>query len=271
MAATNGSLDRERVPGLRAGQATGILPATVASEWTKLRSVRSTYWTLAVLVLVSVGFGAVISAVEASYAGDPTALSLSSFVSDAPFILAVLGALTVTSEYSSGMIRTSLIAQPHRGTLLAGKALVFTGIALAASVVTSLASFLVGQSVQEGHAAGLSDPGVLRAVVGVALYATVIGLTGLAFGLLIRHTAAALSAVVGLLVVLPLIAAGMQAAGAGAVSKWLPTAAAGQLTAVVPRTADPGLFSAWPQFGVTIGWAAILLGAAAVLFDRRDA
>lgn len=261
-------------PGPRAG-----LPGTIASEWTKLRTLRSTYWLLAVLIVGALILGIGMAAVDAELVrSDPSqaqslspAESLSGFAFAAPLLLSVLGALTITAEYSTGMIRTTLTAQPRRGTVFAAKATVLAGTFAAVSLLVSLCTYFLGEAVMggTGHYAALPDPAV--PVAGIALYATLIGLTAFALGVIIRHTAGAIATMAGILFILPLIAAGLSAAGISGLSRWLPTSAGDQILAAVPGTADPALFSGWAQMGVTAAWTVILLGAAAVLLARRDA
>ena len=195
------------------------LASAVRSEFTKLRSVRSTYWSLLVMIIVCVGMGVLFSAGQASQVTGAAnaaerAAALSSARSGAvtnsliglligQLVIAVLGALTITSEYSTGMIRTSLTAMPRRGTVYAAKALVFGAVALVAGLVTSFASFLAGQAMLGGvHAsASLSQPGVLRAVIGGGLFLAVCGLLSYGIGGVLRHTAGAIGASIGLLFV----------------------------------------------------------------------
>src|SRR6202453_3610914 len=140
------------------------LRGALASEFTKLRSVRSTYWTLGALFIVSVGLGIAITAGTASNmvnnpgnkAGfDATQASLGAFFQIGQLIIAVLGAMVITSEYSTGMIRTSLTAQPRRGVVYAAKAMVFTGVTLVISLVTSFLAFFLGQALI-GHGVSAS-------------------------------------------------------------------------------------------------------------------
>ena len=180
------------------------------SEWTKLRSVRSTFWALTVTVVLGVALGAVVSAVTAhgyakfSVSGklswDPTGVSLVG-VYVAQLAIAVLGVLAISSEYSSGMISTSLIAVPKRGRVLAAKSLVFAVVTFVLGEVISFTAFFVGQALISGHAphAALGDPGVARAVVGAGLYLTALAVLSVAAGTLLRHPAAAIAAMVGVL------------------------------------------------------------------------
>ncbi|WP_300609261.1 ABC transporter permease [Trebonia sp.] len=149
-------------------------PDVLGSEWTKLRSVRSTFWALTVTVVLGVGLGAVISAAAArgyarfSASGklswDPTGVSQVG-VAIAPPAIVVLGVLFISSEYSSGMIRTSLIAVPKRGRVLAAKSLVFAAVTVVVGEVVCFTAFFAGQALISGYAphAALGDPGVARA------------------------------------------------------------------------------------------------------------
>src|SRR5277367_4006294 len=132
------------------------LKGALASEFTKLRSVRSTYWTLGALFFVSVGLGIAITAgTAANFANNPgnragfdaTQASLGAFFELGQLIIAVLGAMVITSEYSTGMIRTSLTAQPRRGVVYAAKGIAFTSVTLVISLVTSFVAFFVGQAI----------------------------------------------------------------------------------------------------------------------------
>jgi hypothetical protein len=137
----------------------------IASEFTKLRSVRSTYWTLGALLVVSVGLAVAIAAgTEAHFTNHPfaevgfdaTQTSLGAFFELGQLIIAVIGAMVITSEYSTGMIRTSLTAQPRRGVVYAAKAIVFTTLTLIISLVTAFAAFFAGQAMYAGSAVGES-------------------------------------------------------------------------------------------------------------------
>ena len=152
------------------------LAGTLRSEFTKLRSVRSTYWTIAAVVVVSVGFAAIAGLAIANNihnnpvnkAGmDTTQASLGAFFELGQLIIAVLGVLVITSEYSTGMIRTSLAVMPRRGVLYAAKAMVFAAVTLTISLVASFVDFFVGQGIlsSKHYNTTLSQPDVLRAVL----------------------------------------------------------------------------------------------------------
>jgi ABC-2 type transport system permease protein len=146
-----------------AGQAG--LRGAIASEFTKLRSVRSTYWTLGALFIVSVGLAVAITAGSAAnFANNPgnkagfdaTQTSLGAFFEIGQLIIAVIGAMVITSEYSTGMIRTSLTAQPRRGVVYAAKAIAFTSVTLVISIVTSFIAFFAGQAMLSGKGVAAS-------------------------------------------------------------------------------------------------------------------
>jgi ABC-2 type transport system permease protein len=264
-------------------QRAAFRPATfgdaLRSEWTKLRSLRSTFWALTVTVVLGIGLGAAISAAAAhGYANssassklswDPTALSLDG-IGIATLAIAVLGVLCISSEYSSGMISTSLIAVPKRGRVLAAKSLAFAAVTFVVGEVTSFAAFFVGQALISGHAphAALGDPGVARAVVGAGLALTALAVLSVAVGTVLRHPAAAIAAMIALLFVLPAIAQALPDSWRNPVTEFWPTQAGGQLTSVyhAPHTLQP-----WPGFGVMCLFTAIVYAIAWTLLDRRDA
>src|SRR5579863_7962153 len=230
-------------PDHRAAFRAATFTDALRSEWTKLRSVRSTFWALTATVVLGIGLGAAISAAAAhgyaksSASGklswDPTALSLDG-IGIATLAIAVLGVLFMSSEDSSGMIRTSLIAVPKRGRVLAAKSLVFAVVTFAVGEVTSFIAFFAGQALISGHApdAALGDPGVARAVVGAGLALTALAVLSVAAGTLLRHPAAAIAAMIAVLFVLPGIAQALPDSWRNPVTEFWPTLAGGQLASV---------------------------------------
>src|SRR6516164_1816412 len=284
------------------------LAGTLRSEFTKLRSVRSTYWTIAAVVVVSVGFAAIAGLAIANNihnnpvnkAGmDTTQASLGAFFELGQLIIAVLGVLVITSEYSTGMIRTSLTAMPRRGTVYAAKLIVFTTVTLVVSLITSFISFFVGQAAMSGSGVTASlfhsvtipangvqngppnnvtfngtiviTPGtVLTAILGTALFVTVVGLIAFGLGSIIRHTAGAITSAIGLMFVIPIILQLLPNTWRWDIVRFFPDAA-GRVLSVTVGQHNPHLWSAWPQFGVTLVYAAVLVGVGAYLFRTRDA
>ncbi|GAA5074901.1 ABC-type transport system involved in multi-copper enzyme maturation permease subunit [Thermocatellispora tengchongensis] len=241
------------------------------SEWIKIRSVRSTLWTLLTTVVVMIALGFLIAASTASLgeraAFDPTMASLSGG-SVASLVIAALGVLVISGEYRTGMIHTSLLAVPDRLRLLTAKIAVFSAVAFAVSLAASLASFLVGAMVFGEDAPGLGDPGVLRAVLGSALFLTAGGLYGLAFGALIRHTAGAIVAVAAATVVLPQMTNLLPGTWGDVVHDYFTTNAGQRILSASPQ--DGGL-GPWAGFGVYCAWITLTMVPAALLMVRRDA
>jgi ABC-2 type transport system permease protein len=266
-------------PDHRAAFRAATFGDVLRSEWVKLRSVRSTFWALTVTVVLGVGLGAVISTVTAhAYAKmtvsgklswDPTGVSQAG-VAIASLAIVVLGVLCISSEYSSGMIRTSLIAVPKRGRVLAAKSLIFAGVTFVVGEVTCFAAFFVGQSLISGHAphAALGDPGVARAIAGGGLYLAALAALSVAAGTLLRHPAAAIASMIAVLLVLPGIAQALPDSWRNPVNEFWPTQAGEQLTSVhhAAHALQP-----WPGFGVMCLFVAIVYAIAWTLLDRRDA
>jgi ABC-type transport system involved in multi-copper enzyme maturation permease subunit len=253
----------------------------VRSEFTKIRSTRSTYWTLLALVVVTVGLGALVSFGTAQHPGDTgpgfdaTQRSLGGlYVSQ--LVIVVLGALTITSEYSTGMIRSTLIAEPRRGVVFAAKAAVFAAVSLVTGLVVSFLSFFVGQAVMSGHrnllgqplSVSLGDPNVLRAVIGGGLFLAACGMLAFGLGMLLRHTAGAITASIGLLFVLSILVNFLPQSWQDHVDKWMPAIAGTMIWTTRP---DPQYLSPWTGFAVLCGYAAAALIGGWIVFRSRDA
>jgi ABC-2 type transport system permease protein len=183
----------------------------------------------------------------------------------------VLGTLVVTSEYGTGMIRATLAAVPRRGAVLAAKAVVLTGTLLVAGTVTAVAGYLGGNAFLSAEGIGLSldDEGVLRALVGSGLYLAGLGLLSMAAGLLVRHTAAALSTVLAVVFVLGNMAFLLP----GTWGEWVARALPGNAGSVVatPVSFNPEALAPWTGFAVFAAEVAVLLAVAAWAFRSRDA
>ena len=266
-------------PDHRAAFRAATFGDVLRSEWTKLRSVRSTFWALTVTVVLGIGLGAVVSAAAArgyaksSVSGklswDPTAVSLDG-IGIATLAIAVLGVLCVSSEYSSGMIRTSLIAVPKRGRVLAAKSLVFAAVtsSWARPPASRRSSRARPSSAATPPHAALGDPGVAWAVMGAGLALTALAVLSVAAGTVLRHPAAAIACMIAVLFVLPAIAQALPDSWRNPVTEFWPTQAGGQLASVhhSAHTLQP-----WPGFGVMCLFTAIVYAIAWMLLDRRDA
>ena len=267
------------VAGARTRSPQPISPARLSdalrSEWTKLTSLRSTFFTLLTTVLLVVGVGTLISyesSVHHQVANgpyDPTQMSLAA-LTIGQLAMAVLGVLVMTSEYATGMIRTSLAAVPRRRRLLAAKAIVFGLVAVVTGEIVSFLAFFLGQAVISGHqpTASLSDPGVARAVVGAGLYLALVGLMALAFGTILRHTAGAIVTVVAILFVLPGVVQALPTSWRNPVEKYWPTQAGSQIFRVGSAA---HVLSPWAGFADLVIFVIILGAIATALLQRRDA
>jgi hypothetical protein len=252
------------------------------SEWTKLRSVRSTYWTLVTAAVLTVGLSAIICAIFVAQYSHLKASDLAGFDAAstsltggilAQLAVAVLGVLVITGEYATGMIRTTICAVPQRLHMLGAKAAVFTAVTFGVTMASCFIAFFAGQAIlsRKHMGVGIADPRVLRTVVGTALYLTVLGLLALGIGALLRKTAGAICAVVGILFVVPVLASFLPASLSG-VEKYLPSAAG---TAIINSTArqagSADTLGPWIGIAVFAAYAAVALVAAAALLQRRDA
>jgi ABC-2 type transport system permease protein len=271
------AVSRREAPsaGRAPGQRRAGFGAALRSELTKIRTVRSTYWTLVALIAITVIIGASTCAVtgpgQAGPGYDPTYLSLDGLILG-QLIIAVLGALTITSEYSTGMIRASLTVQPRRGTVYAAKAAAVALVAMAAGLAASFTSFLLGQAILDRRDLGtsLGQPHVLRAVIGAGLFLAVSGLLALGLGAIFRSAAGAIAAASAVLFMTIPVEAFLPAAIQTAVDRWIPFNAGSQVFSTV---ADPSAhqFSPWAGFTVFTAYSAAALAAGLLLFRRRDA
>ena len=253
------------------------LPGALRSELTKILSVRSTYWTLLAFVAASIAWAVLDCAGIASHGVGPSfnaaEASLTGQVALGELIIVVLGALVITSEYSTGMIRTSLAVMPRRGVLYTAKAIVFAAVTLTISLVTSFVAFFVGQAIlsSKHYNTTLAQPGVLRAVLLSAAIVAVFGLIAYGAGAIIRHTAGAITAILGVIFLLPALGQALPNTWFADLERWLPGGGAlSPIASSAPPISDH-LFSAWGEFAVFSGYAAVLLALGAWLFIRRDA
>ena len=266
-----------RASSAPAGGAT--LSRVTHSEWTKFWSLRSTWWTLLVAFVVTVGFATLIAWGEASTLArmdaqqratlDVTNLAIAG-IGFGQFAMAVLGALVVAGEYSTGGISTTLVAVPNRMRVLLAKILVFGLVAWVVGTVASFVSFFVAMAFWTPHhlAASLSTPTVLRAVFGGGLVALASGMLGLALGALIRHTAGSITAAVALLFVVPLLTNLLPGTWGKAISIRFTTNAGQRITEVIH---SPGQLRPWPGYLWMLGECLVLLVIGAWLMRQRDA
>ena len=292
------SFESAEIPG-RAG-----LRRAMAAEWTKLWSVRSTMWTLVATVVAVVGLCALGTGTvsPSEIIEDPTRRSLIGIFLG-QLIFGVLGVLVMSAEYGTGTIRATLSALPRRPVVLTAKVVVFGAVAVVVSEILTFSAFAVGQAILSSkHAVGsaavatqraqqfgvkiphnikaalstgsasLGQEGVLRAVVGAGLYLAVLGLMALGLATIIRHTAGAISAFVGIVLVLPLIVQALPASISSAVARYLPANIGLVMfsTHEVPDRLGPA-FSPWTGFAILVLYTAVILGVGCWVLVRRDA
>ncbi len=279
------------------------LRTQLRAEWTKLRSVRSTWVCLVIIVVAGVGLSALVSNIEAGQWAnlgiadrarfDPVRFSQTGeFLSQ--FVVGVLGALVVTSEYGTGSIRTTLAITSRRTTVLAAKLLVVGAVVFVVCEVTAFASFFVGRAVLVAHGGralpagssildqirstaipvvAITDGGALRAVFLCGVYLLLLTLIACALGFVLRHTAGAISAFVGILLVLPLIVEILPASFGHGFERYLPSNLGLAMILVTSRTTDFAgvLLGPWTAAAILALYTVVAVVLAAFLLVRRDA
>lgn len=279
------------------------LRGAMRSEWTKLRSVRSTWICLVVVVVAGIGLSALVSNIEASAWAhlelddrahfDPVRFSQTgAFISQ--FVVGVLGALVVTAEYATGSIRTTLAGMPRRATALAAKGIVVTAVVFVVSEVTAFLSFFVGQAVLTAHGGkilpanssiltqlrspvipvlSITSSGAFRAVFLAGVYLTGLAVFAFGIGFLLRHTSGSISLYVGLLLVLPLVIQILPNKINKPIDQYLPSSLGLAMTVVTTRKDHFAgtLLTPWVATGVLGLYAAACVVLAAWVLARRDA
>lgn len=256
----------------------------VTAEWIKLRTVRSTLYTLVAAAVAAVGIGAfACQRLAAELSGNTAPIKANGSVGGidgisrsliggavAQLAIGALGVLVVSSEFGTGMIRASLSAMPQRRRWVAAKLLVFGAVSLVVGQLLTLVSFGVGQAIlaPKHGGASLGDPAALRCVVATGIYISLVGLTGAAFGLIVRHTAGALSSLLGVLFVLPAIASALPSHLQNTVVRYLPETL-GEQAATPHQLAHH--FPAWGGIALMAGYAAVLIAIGTALVSHRDA
>lgn len=248
------------------------------SELCKLRSVRSTFWTLLAAVAFNVGLAALLAVFLPGQLSpddrttlDTTRVSLGGIhLSQVAF--GVLGVLVITSEYGTGMIRATLSAVPQRRLLLAAKLIVFAGVALSIGTLSSFAAYFVFQAfvAEASLRTSIGDPGVLRALIGGGLFLTTLGLMGLGLGAITRSSAGAIAALFSLLFVPPVLLELLPSSWRTTLGPYIPMEAGSQIYAVTPAHGGEAL-APWAGFGVFCAYAVVALAVGFTLITRRDA
>ncbi|GAA5082133.1 ABC transporter permease [Streptomyces sp. SID10815] len=251
----------------------------IRSEWTKIRSVASTVWTLSLAAVVTIALGMLISALSKNEFGsmgprerlsfDPTFVSFAGMTLG-QLAMIVFGVLVVSNEYSTGMIRTSLAAVPRRGAFLASKVAVATGLALVVGMATGFAAFFLGQAMLGPQLRTTLDaPGVLRAVVGGGLYMTLIAVFSMGVAVMLRSPMLSLGVLMPFFFLVSNILANVSATRK--VGQYLPDQAGSRIMRVLPRVGDDTPYGPWGGLGIMVLWVIAALAGGYALLRRRDA
>lgn len=250
----------------------------IRSEWTKIRSVASTVWTLSLAVVVTLALGTLISALSKSQydrmplrerlSFDPTVTSFAGMTLG-QLAMIVFGVLVVSNEYSTGMIRVSLAAVPRRGTFLFSKIAVAGALALAVGMVTSFAAFFLGQAMLGSLGTRIGEPGVLRAVIGGSLYMTLIAMFSMGVAAMLRSPMLSLGILMPFFFLISNILGNVDATKK--IGRFLPDQAGNRIMQVVPRIGDDTPYGPWGGLGIMALWVVAALAGGYVLLKRRDA
>jgi len=248
----------------------------VASEWIKFRTLRSTMWTLGATFVVLVGLALLVAATTGS--SDPGVGLDNADIATTPLVagtgfgqlvLAVLGALTITGEYSTGMIRSTFSAVPTRTPALVAKALVVVVASFVVAAVSTLVAVAIVKPIFSGtaHELDLGNDDILRVVIGMPLYLAATALLALAFGILIRSSAGAIFAVIGLVLVIGPILANIPVHWLNNIADYLPSQAGQNLLTINP-TQGP---APWIGILVMAAWGVGLFAIGVFIAKKRDA
>ena len=261
---------------MTAGPTSASLGRTVKAEWIKLSSIRSTWWTTLAMVVMGAGFTTIICGVVANDMangtnGDPAGEYITQGLLFSQISAVVIGALVVTSEYGTGMIRSTLAATPVRARVLAAKAIVIAGFLFVVGTATAFLGYFGGNAFFSNKGIGISlgDEHILRSMFGAGLYMAGLGLLAAAIGLLVRHTAAAISIVLALVFIIGQVVQLIPGTFGEWVMKLMPGNAGPGI--VVPVSFGDNMLSPWTGFGVFVGEIALLSIAGLALFQKRDA
>ncbi|MDX3386672.1 ABC transporter permease subunit [Streptomyces niveiscabiei] len=250
----------------------------VRSEWTKVRSVASTVWTLSLAFVVTVGVGMLIAVVskntfddlgrDEKLSFDPTLISFAG-MSLGQLAMIVFGVLVVSNEYSTGMIRTSLAAVPRRGTFYLSKLAVAAGLTLAVGIVTSFVTFFVGQAMLGSLRTDIGEPGVLRAVIGGGLYMALIALFSIGVATMLRSPMLSLGILMPFFFLVSTILGNVSATKK--VGQYLPDQAGSKIMQVVTPVDNDTPYGPWGGFAIMVVWVVAALLGGYLLLKRRDA
>lgn len=257
----------------------GVFLAVCRSEWTKIRTVRSTMWALAFTVISTIGLGVLLTALVVGHWDHRSLAEITGFdpllysyagLNVAQLSIGVLGVLVMTSEYATGVIRLTLGATPQRRLLLGAKVLTFSVAVAVVSLVSCVTVFFICQGILATKHAGVSitDPGVMRAVLGGAAKMVLIGVIAVGVGAIVRHTAGAVAILFAVLLIIPGLVQLLPQPWNNDITLYLPSSAGAAMSAVVHF---PNLLTPTAGFLVLLAYATATIGVAMVLLVRRDA
>ncbi|MEU3301841.1 ABC transporter permease [Streptomyces sp. NPDC006678] len=256
------------------------VPAVLRSEWTKIRSVASTTWTLVSAFAVTVALGGLLSALLSSNFDDlpaperatfdPTLISFSGMALG-QLAMVVFGVLVVGTEYSSGMIRTSLAAVPQRATFLFSKVVVAGVLALFVGMATSFLSFFLGQALLGEHGTSIGEENVLRAVIGGGLYMSLIAIFSMGVAAMLRSSMLSLGILMPFFFLVSQILAAVPYAKD--VARYFPDQAGSKIMQVVPQAMNSAEapYGPWGGLGIMLIWVAVALIGGFLVLEERDA
>jgi ABC-2 type transport system permease protein len=251
----------------------------IRSEWVKLRTVRSTAWTLGMTALTGLASSGIATGATRAHwatisaankaAFSPIEVPLMGALLGGTLLLGIFGILVMSSEYATGTIRATLAAAPRRPLVLAAKVLVFGAVTLAVAEFVTFASFFLGQAFLTAPAksATLSSPGALRAVAGTGLFLCTVGLLALGIAVMVRHTAGAISAYVGVILVLPIIVEAIPGTLQQQIERVLPL----MIGETFVGNPGPDSFGPWTGLLIMCGYVGLALAVGTALLVRRDA
>lgn len=247
---------------------------TLRSELTKLRTLRATFWSFVAAVAIVLGLGALIAwGVSQHPQGTNAFNAISASWGLGQLAFLVLGVMTMTNEYSSGLVTNTFLATPKRSHVLVAKAFGFTAVTLVVAEVMSFANFFIEHGILSstsdlGLNFGISGPNVVRSLIGTGIYAALIGLMGMGLGTLLRHTAGAIVVGVAIMLVLPALATALPNSWSQPIGEYWPTEAGRRVYRLgqVPHT-----LTAWWGAADLLGFVVVLLIVAGWFMNKRDA
>ncbi|HEX3802772.1 MAG TPA: ABC transporter permease [Solirubrobacteraceae bacterium] len=255
------------------------LPRVIRSEWTKLWTLRSTRWSLLLAFVAQAGLGPLIALIEMARWShlsfqdritiNPIDHSLGGWHL-AQLAVAILGVMTITGEYHTGMIRSSFMAAPKRLPVLWAKLIVFASVTFVLMLIAAFIGFLGGQAIFTAHHVnvGLGAPHALRTIFGAALFTTATGALCIALGTIVRRTAGGIALFVGVFFVLPGLIEILPSATANGINPYLPNNAGGGVAQALPGL---HMFSPWGGFALFCGYTVVVIAIAARMLLQRDA